>query len=98
MWVHFETSFDTFNKNGDRVALVMKHSLMNNQKNSSSSLMMPVYDELKTNYPEIKRISRLDWGSVHSLVIQNRKFKKEGLLRRSRLSENFHITRYQRQH
>jgi putative ABC transport system permease protein len=78
MWVHFETNFDTFNKNADRVALVMKHSLMNNQKNSSSSLMMPVYDELKTNYPEIKRISRLDWGSVHSLVIQNRKFKKEG--------------------
>ncbi|WAC09225.1 ABC transporter permease [Dyadobacter pollutisoli] len=78
MWVYFEISFDTFNKNADRVALVMKHSLMNDQKNSSSSLMMPIYDELKSNYPEIKRISRLDWGSVHSLVAQNHKFKKEG--------------------
>lgn len=78
MWVHFETSFDKFNKNGDRIALVMKHTLMNNQKNTSGSLMMPVYDELKNSYPEIKRISRLDWGSVHSLVTANRKFKKQG--------------------
>jgi putative ABC transport system permease protein len=78
MWVHFETSFDTFNKNSDRVALVMKHMLMNNQKNTSSSLMMPVYEELKNNFPEIKRASRLDWGSVHSLVTENRKFKKQG--------------------
>ena len=78
MWVHFESSFDSFNKNGDRVALVMKHSLMNDQKNSSSSLMMPVYDELKSNYPEIKHISRLDWGSTHSLVSKNRKFKRQG--------------------
>jgi putative ABC transport system permease protein len=78
MWVHFETSYDTFNKNADRVALVMKHSLMNNQKNSSSSLMMPVYDELKNNYPDIRRISRLDWGGMHSLMTRDQKFSKSG--------------------
>jgi putative ABC transport system permease protein len=78
MWVRFETSFDTFNKNADRTALVMKHMLMNDRKSTSSTVMMPVYDELRGNYPEIQRISRLDWGSRHSLVTRNQKFRKQG--------------------
>ncbi|MCF0064096.1 ABC transporter permease [Dyadobacter chenwenxiniae] len=78
MWVRFEISFDGFNQHADRIALVMKHSLMNNEKNTSGSVMMPVYDELRGNYPEIEQVSRLDWGSVHSLVAGDRKFKKEG--------------------
>ncbi|TLU96993.1 ABC transporter permease [Dyadobacter luticola] len=78
MWVRFEISFDTFNRNADRIALVMKHTLMNNEKNTSGSVMMPVYDELERNFPEIQHVSRLDWGSVHSLVAGDRKFKKQG--------------------
>ncbi|OJV19370.1 MAG: hypothetical protein BGO21_07695 [Dyadobacter sp. 50-39] len=78
LWVRFEISFDTFNQHADRIALVMKHSLMNNEKNTSGSVMMPVFDELKYNYPEIELISRLDWGTEHNLVTGDRKFKKQG--------------------
>lgn len=78
LWVRFEISFDSFNQHADRIALVMKHSLMNNEKNTSGSVMMPVYDELKNNYAEIEQISRLDWGSEHNLVAGDRKFKKQG--------------------
>lgn len=78
MWIHFEQHFDAFNKNRDRIAIVLKHTLMNNQKGTSSSVMLPVYDELRAKYPEIKRATRVDWGSVHSMVTGNNKFNKTG--------------------
>ncbi|WP_171038015.1 ABC transporter permease [Dyadobacter luticola] len=78
MWVRFEIGFDAFNQHADRIALVMKNTLMDQEKNTSASVMMPVYDELRAKIPEIEHISRLDWGSVHSLVSGDRKFKKQG--------------------
>ena len=79
MWIRFETSFDAFNKNSDRIAMVGKHMLINNQKSTSVAVMLPIYDELKNNYPEIKRVTRTDWGNAHSLMIGNNKFNKVGM-------------------
>lgn len=79
MWIRFETSFDAFNKNNDRIAMVGKHMLINNQKSTSVAVMLPIYDELKNNYPEIKRVTRTDWGNAHSLMIGNNKFNKVGM-------------------
>lgn len=53
--------------------------LLNNEKGTALSVMLPLADELKNNYPEIKRVSRFDWGNMHSLVIGNNKFSKNGL-------------------
>lgn len=78
MWIRYETGFDGFNQNIDRIALVVKNSLLNNQKNTSTNLMLPIYDELHNNYPEIKRITRIDWGSPRNLVFKDRKFNKTG--------------------
>lgn len=79
LWIQYELSFDKFHKNFDRLALVRKNTLFNNEKNTQVSIPLPLYDELKTNYPEIKRASRADWGSPHSLIVGNEKFKKRGL-------------------
>ena len=78
LWIQFETSFDTFHKNGDRIAIVRKNTLFNNQKNTQVGIPLPLYDELKASYPEIKRISRMSWVSPHSLVVGNNKFNKRG--------------------
>jgi putative ABC transport system permease protein len=78
MWIQYERSYDTFHKNFDRIAMVKKHTLFNDQKDTKITVMLPLYDELKANYPEIKRASRLDWGDRHSLVVGNNKFNKEG--------------------
>jgi putative ABC transport system permease protein len=56
----------------------MKHSLMNNEKLTGSNLMLPIYDELKNNYPEIKHITRLDWGN-YSLIAGDKMLNKSGL-------------------
>jgi putative ABC transport system permease protein len=79
MWIRFETGFDTFNKNSDRIAMVGKNMLINNQKSTSVAVMLPIYDELKNNYPEIKHVTRTDWGTARSLMIGNNKFNKVGM-------------------
>ena len=34
LWIKYEVSFDLFNTNGDRIAVVRKHTLFNNEKNT----------------------------------------------------------------
>lgn len=78
LWIQYETSFDTFHVNKDRIALVRKHTLFNNQKNTNTSQPLPLYDELKRNYPEIKRLSRVE-DDEHSLMVGNNKFRRSGM-------------------
>ena len=78
LWIQYETSFDKFHKNADRIAVVRKHTLFNNEKNTQISIPLPLYYELKSRYPEVKHVTRLDWGNPHSLMVGNYKFKKRG--------------------
>lgn len=77
MWIQYETSYDTFHKNLDRLALVQRHQMINNEKVTASGVMLPLYDELKANYPQIKRISR-SINSESGLAAGNNKFNKKG--------------------
>jgi putative ABC transport system permease protein len=78
LWIQYETSFDSFHKNRDRIALVQKHTFFNNNRNTQESTPLPLYYELKDNYPEVKRVTRLTWADNHSIVIGNHKFNKKG--------------------
>jgi ABC-type antimicrobial peptide transport system permease subunit len=78
IWIQYELSFDRFNKNADRIALVRKNTLFNNEKGTQVAIPLPLYDELKSNYPEVKRATRIDWGNAHSLMVGNNKFNKNG--------------------
>jgi len=78
LWIQYETSFDSFHKNKDRIALVEKHTLYNNNRNTQEATPLPLHDELKSSYPEVKRATRMDFGDQHSLVVGNNKFKKLG--------------------
>src|SRR5688572_24949222 len=76
LWIQYESSFDSFHKNRDRIALVQKHTLFNDSKGTQEATPLPLYDEL-SNYPEVKRATRMDFGDQHSLVVGNNKFKKQ---------------------
>lgn len=78
LWVRHELSFDTFHANYNRVALVMKHTFFNGEKGSQATVSLPLYDELKANYPEVKRVTRLDWGYPHTFKIGDTKINKTG--------------------
>jgi hypothetical protein len=78
MWIHFQRSFDRFNKNVDRIALVGRNRVMNDNKQTALNSMFPLAGELKNNYPEIERVTRYDEG-MHSLMTGDHKFNKRGL-------------------
>ena len=78
LWVQHELSFDKFNVNGKNIGVVMKRTFFNNEKGTQTGIMLPLYDELKNNYPEVKHITRCDWGDNHSLVIGDKKISKNG--------------------
>lgn len=61
LWIQYETSFDSFHVNGDRIAMLKKHFLFNNEKGTHDATPLALYYEMQRNYPEVKRISRLTW-------------------------------------
>lgn len=79
LWIKHETSFDRFNENADRIAIVRKNTLFNNEKGTQVATPLPLHDELKSNYPEIIRASRMDWGNAHGIMAGNNKLSKRGL-------------------
>jgi putative ABC transport system permease protein len=79
LWIHFEESYEDFNVNKDRIAIVGRHLMLNNDKGTAFNVMLPLAAELKNNYPEIKHLTRLGGGSKHTLVVGNNKFSKTGL-------------------
>ena len=78
LWVQYETGFDSFNANNKRIGAIKKRTFFNNEKNVQDGIMLPLYDELKANYPEVKHITRLDWGDNRSLKIGDTKLTKRG--------------------
>jgi ABC-type antimicrobial peptide transport system permease subunit len=78
LWVQHEISYDSFHANKEHVGIIMKKTLFNNEKGTQSGVMLPLYDELKTNYPDVKYATRLDWGNDHSLIVGEKKLSKTG--------------------
>lgn len=77
LWIQYETSFDTFHTNGKQLAMVMKHVMFNDQKSTQSLTPLPLHDELKNNYPEVKRTSRAA-PTGQGLMAGNNKLNKMG--------------------
>src|SRR5687768_17728754 len=67
LWIQNELSYDSFHSHGDRLALVQKHTLFNDEKNTMQSTPYPLHEELKTNYPEVKRASKVSWELEQTL-------------------------------
>src|SRR5689334_3136253 len=78
LWIQYETSFDTFHKNADRIAMARKHVLFNNEKSTQDATPLPLYYAFKSEFPEVKRASRMDWGGDYSLRVGDKKVKKNG--------------------
>jgi putative ABC transport system permease protein len=78
LWVRSEITFDNFHSNGDRIVMIMKNSESNGERTTGASVPLPLYDELKNSYPEIENITRLDWGGIHNLAVNERKFMRFG--------------------
>ncbi|HLA57444.1 MAG TPA: ABC transporter permease, partial [Puia sp.] len=59
LWIQYETSFDQFHVNRDRIAKVEKNTFFNNERNTQQTTPMPLYYELKNNFPEVEAATRM---------------------------------------
>lgn len=78
LWIQYETSYDQFHVNRNRIAMVYKNTQFNNEKNTQQASQLPLYYSMKSEYPEVERASRLDWGSDYSLISGDKKLKRLG--------------------
>ncbi|MBO9613954.1 MAG: ABC transporter permease [Dyadobacter sp.] len=78
LWVRYEWSFDNFHENRASIARVMKKTRFNGHKGTQDGIMLPLATELRTNFSEVKYVTRLDWGDKHSLVAGDQKLSRQG--------------------
>jgi ABC-type antimicrobial peptide transport system permease subunit len=78
LWIQNELSYDSFHSNGDRLALVLKHTLFNDQKSTMQPTPYPLHEELKTSYPEVKRASKVSWEFERTLKVGDNTVNKRG--------------------
>src|SRR5258706_10103672 len=61
LWIRYETSYDSFHANGDRIFLLKKNTLFNNEKNTQDQTPLPLYYQMKNNFSEFKIASKIRW-------------------------------------
>ncbi|GAB3890747.1 ABC transporter permease [Larkinella knui] len=78
LWIWDELSFDSYHKNHDRLAYVMGTQTYNGETGTYHSIVVPLENELRTNYPsDFKRLSLL-WMSTNILAVGDKKLAQSG--------------------
>ncbi|WP_160716505.1 ABC transporter permease [Chitinophaga solisilvae] len=78
LWIQYERSFDTFHANRHRIARVVRHTLFNGEKSSMHISPLPLYEELKHNYADIERNTRISWTVNSTIIAGNSRYNKSG--------------------
>lgn len=79
MWVQYEKSFDQFHKNGDRIGIIIRHTLFNNEKETTYTTPLPLHSLMQHNYPEVKRASRISQSDQMGIAYGTQKFFRTGI-------------------
>ncbi|HEY0056783.1 MAG TPA: ABC transporter permease [Pedobacter sp.] len=79
LWIQYQYLFDDFQVNKSRIALLVRHGMSNEEKITRTSSPLPLYEELQSGYPEVKRVTRMSWLDEHSLIAGEKKFNKQGI-------------------
>lgn len=79
LWMFDELSFNKYHENYDRIAQVMRHSVVNAEINSQKSMPIPLRQELGNKYPgDFKHIVLSLPASDHVLSSSETKFTTNG--------------------
>jgi putative ABC transport system permease protein len=79
LWVYSQYSYDRFLSGYDRLYQVKLNFNYNGDIKTQTGSALPMIEELRKNYPEVKHASETDWGSQHSLVVGDKKLNPWGL-------------------
>jgi len=78
LWIQHELSFNGFHSNANRLALVEKNTFFNDERNTQESTPYPLCDELKNNYPEVKRVAKVSYQNEFGLLAGVNTINKSG--------------------
>ncbi len=77
MYVNNELSYDRYNEKADRIVTVYFQGNVQGQKMNEASVMPPVAQTLKKDYPEVEAATRLRDYGIPKVVIGNKSFKED---------------------
>ena len=78
LWIYSQYAYDRFLPGYDRLYQVELNFYHSGEINTQAGSALPLIDEFKKNYPEVKYASERDWGSRHSLVAGDKKLDPVG--------------------
>ena len=80
LWIFSQYSFNRFLPGYDRLYQVKLNFYYSDGIRTQTGSSLPLIEELRKNYPEVKFASETDWGGQHSLVIGDKKLYPWGLV------------------
>ncbi|MFI5163557.1 MAG: ABC transporter permease, partial [Sphingobacteriales bacterium] len=79
LWVYSQYAYDSFLPDYNQLYQVKLNFYESGEIQTQSGSALPLIDEFKKNYPEVKYASETDWGGSHSLVVGDKKLNPRGL-------------------
>jgi ABC-type antimicrobial peptide transport system permease subunit/AraC-like DNA-binding protein len=79
LWIYSQYAYDRFLPGYDQLYQVKLNFYHSGEIRTQSGSSLPLVEEFRKNYPEVKHASETDWGGQHSLVIGDKKLDPVGL-------------------
>jgi putative ABC transport system permease protein len=79
LWIYSQYAYDRFLPGYDQLYQVKLNFYHSGEIRTQSGSSLPLIEEFRKNYPEVKYASETDWGGQHSLVIGDKKLDPFGL-------------------
>jgi len=78
LWIYSQYSYNRFLPGYDQLYQVKLNFYHSGEIHTQSGSPVPLIEEFRKNYPEVKYASETDWGGQHSLVIADKKLDPFG--------------------
>jgi len=79
LWIYSQYAYDRFLPGYDQLYEVKLNFYHSGEIHTQRGSALPLVEEFRKNYPEVKYASETDWGGQHSLVIGDKKLDPFGL-------------------
>lgn len=79
LWIYSQYAYDRFLPGYNQLYQVKLNFFHSGEIQTQSGSALPLIEEFRKNYPEVKYASETDWGGQHSLVIGDKKLDPFGL-------------------
>jgi len=79
LWIYNQYAYDRFLPGYNQLYQVKLNFNYSGAIHTQTGSSLPLVDELRKKYPEVKYASQTDWGNQHSLVVAEKKLHPTGL-------------------